>query len=425
MTETGNLWTLNNKPAIACYKEGEMIEYEIPSYLFEFGICHAENIFVGENDRVLVGSTDGLIEFDNGTWKRIEFAENGIGIASVEAIRYDKYNNLSIGSWNGLFSFDGNKWKQHTTGKSSIQDDFIQSIEADKNNRVWITSTGGLSCYSNGVWDKYDKSNSVLTRNYLTDLVIDSSNNKWIVQLENGLAMFNDEINFWKIYDTLKSLLPDNSVRCLAVDNKGLLWIGSRKGLSRFDGTNWQTYTKENSNLPKSGVSKIAVDKNNTLWLIASEFDLKNRGDNLVKFDGNEFTIIDIAKDFPKLKNKSFYAIWIDDQDRKWVSACDELYWYENKKWNVMDRYATQIFYSCIGDIKSDGNDIVICSSMGGLIKYNGNKFMVQNKNNSFLPNDISTFTVDKLGNKWIGTQNKGVILHNPNGIQYGNPTKK
>ena len=281
-----------------------------------------------------------------------------------------------------------------------------------------------MSCYSNGIWDKYDKSNSALNRNYLTDLVVDSSNNKWVVQLNNGLAMFNEETKIWKTYDTLNSALPDNGVLCITVDKEGLLWIGSRKGLSSFDGINWQTYNAENSDLPKSGVSKIAVDKNNYLWIISSEFDLHNRGDKLVKFDGNEFTIIDFAKDFPKLENKSFYAIWIDDLDRKWVSAFDELLWYENEKWNVMDRYATQIFFSCIGEIKSDGKDIVICSSMGGMIRYNGNKFMVQNRDNSFLPNDISTFALDKLGNKWIGTQSKGVILHNPNSIQYENKKK-
>jgi len=422
--EAGKLWALNNKPAIACFKEGEWKEYEIPTYLFEFGICHAENIYAGKNDRILVISTDGLIQFDNGTWTKVNFYEDSRGLDIVKTIRYDKENNLWVGSWDGLFSFDGTNWEQHPTGNSTIQDDFIQSIVADKRNKIWITSTGGLSCYSNGIWDKYDKSNSALNRNYLTDLVVDSSNNKWIVQLNNGLAMFNDETKIWRTYDTLNSPLPDNGVRCLAVDKEGLLWIGSRKGLSSFDGTNWQNYTTENSNLPNPGVSKIAVDNNNDLWFISSGLDLKNRGDKFVKFDGKEFTVIDIAKDFPKLENKSFYAIWVDDLDRKWVSACDELLWFENEKWNVMDRYATQIFFSCIEEIKSDGKDIVICSSMGGMIRYNGNKFMVQNKDNSFLPNDISTFALDKLGNKWIGTQSKGVILHNPIGIQYENKKK-
>jgi ligand-binding sensor domain-containing protein len=56
---------------------------------------------------------------------------------------------------------------------------------------------------------------------------------------------------------------------------------------------------------------------------------------------------------------------------------------------------------------------------MGGLIRYNGTKFMVWDDENSFLPEDITTINKDNFGNLWIGTQNQGIILYNPKGIVY------
>jgi ligand-binding sensor domain-containing protein len=88
-----------------------------------------------------------------------------------------------------------------------------------------------------------------------------------------------------------------------------------------------------------------------------------------------------------------------------------------------MDKYSTQILYSCLGDIYCDDNFTWICSSMGGLIRYNGTKFMVWDDENSFLPDDITTITKDNFGDLWIGTQNQGIIIYNPKEIGYDEET--
>ena len=173
------------------------------------------------------------------------------------------------------------------------------------------------------------------------------------------------------------------------------------------------------SGIPLNGVNELAFDKYNDLWLIVSNFDLKQRGDKIVKFDGETFKIINPPDNFDKLNNTSVYGFYVDKNNVKWISTSENLIWYADTTWNFMDRYKTQIFFSCLSDIYCDEKFTWVCSTMGGLIRYNGTKFMVWNEDNSFLPNDITTVNKDFYGNLWIGTQNQGIILYNPEGIVY------
>ncbi|MEO5984221.1 MAG: two-component regulator propeller domain-containing protein, partial [Ferruginibacter sp.] len=56
-------------------------------------------------------------------------------------------------------------------------------------------------------------------------------------------AQFEDPNNFsFKTYTT-EDGLPDNSVVKIITDPKGFLWIATRNGLSRFDGSEFTNYT--------------------------------------------------------------------------------------------------------------------------------------------------------------------------------------
>ena len=67
----------------------------------------------------------------------------------------------------------------------------------------------------------------------------------------------------WTIYDTDNSGLPDNYVRCIAIDNNNNKWIGTDVGLCMFNGTNWTVYNTSNSGLPDNDINCIAIDNNN------------------------------------------------------------------------------------------------------------------------------------------------------------------
>lgn len=51
-------------------------------------------------------------------------------------------------------------------------------------------------------------------------------------------------------------------------DSEGLMWIGSREGMSRYDGYRIKAYTEENGALVSNAVHSISQDKQGYLWLL-------------------------------------------------------------------------------------------------------------------------------------------------------------
>ena len=51
------------------------------------------------------------------------------------------------------------------------------------------------------------------------------------------------------------------------VDGSGYKWIGTGRGLAKFDGTTWTFYTTSNSGLPNNYVQSIAIDGLGNKWI--------------------------------------------------------------------------------------------------------------------------------------------------------------
>lgn len=60
--------------------------------------------------------------------------------------------------------------------------------------------------------------------------------------------------------------LASNWVHAIASDDTGKVWIGTNRGVSKFDGTAWTTYNTDNSELANSSVYAIAIDEEGNKW---------------------------------------------------------------------------------------------------------------------------------------------------------------
>jgi signal transduction histidine kinase len=64
--------------------------------------------------------------------------------------------------------------------------------------------------------------------------------------------------------------LPSNYVFYTAEDSNGFIWVGTDKGLCRYNGAVWEVWDIDNG-LPGNYVNQILTDKHNGLWLGISE----------------------------------------------------------------------------------------------------------------------------------------------------------
>lgn len=65
----------------------------------------------------------------------------------------------------------------------------------------------------------------------------------------------------WIVYKKNNSGLPENYIFKIAVDSSNIIWIGTGKGLARFDRTNWTVWDTNNSPLKcQARIFSVAVD---------------------------------------------------------------------------------------------------------------------------------------------------------------------
>ena len=117
-------------------------------------------------------------------------------------------------------------------------------------------------------------------------------------------------------YTAVQGLAGD-SVSTAIEDAQGFLWIGTDRGLSRFDGIGFRIFDRRHG-LRNDDVTSIAIDRNGTMWIGA--------WGAAYRFDGRTFTEIPVEG---KRAPWERVHLAIDAQDRVWCGA-DGLYRVEN-----------------------------------------------------------------------------------------------
>ncbi|MGC4233190.1 MAG: two-component regulator propeller domain-containing protein [Niabella sp.] len=165
--------------------------------------------------------------------------------------------------------------------------------------------------------------------------------------------------------------LVHNAVTTVIQDSKGLIWIGTRGGLNRFDGYSFKTYKNNSDKFGSLGndvINAIAEDKNRMIWI--------GTGKGLFKYDPYKEVLVELQT-VPKEYTSN---IVIDSDNNLWFLVQFSLYKYiqaENRVEHL------KIPASCIaldsnmnlwlGD--NDGNISIYNSS-----KKSGTKIRIVNK---------------------------------------------
>lgn len=114
----------------------------------------------------------------------------------------------------------------------------INGMKYDKDGNLWLTNAlvdNGIKVLkSNNTWQSFNLSSIVPNPKgyYYGNIDIDKNGTKWVASYGTGVIAFNEKYNNkYIVINEDNGNLPSNDVRCVAVDNKNQLWIGTFKGL--------------------------------------------------------------------------------------------------------------------------------------------------------------------------------------------------
>ena len=150
--------------------------------------------------------------------------------------------------------------------------------------------------------------------------------------------------------------LPSNTVYAISQDADGSLWVGTRGGLSRFDGVRFQTV------MSGKRVTSLALDRENRLWVGTTEgleilrfaqndSKVAQNGRSDTRNDGPLSVIADSDRQSP-LSGRYVRALCTDSQGALWAATKDSLLVRMHIEDDVVVRDTT--FRYLIGDFEGD-----------------------------------------------------------------------
>lgn len=274
------------------------------------------------------------------------------------------------------FSQQRNIKFSHIGTEEGLSQGNVLCILQDSRGFMWFGTRGGLNKYDGynfTVYTKPGRNKNDISSNTIMALAEDASGNLWMATLGAGLRMFDRQKD--KIVDFNVADAP-TSVADLTIDSQGNLWLATGAGLSLFDREHkkfiYYTHRPDDpASISSDHVNRILEDSDHNLWVSTIDglnlFDRKNK--TFARFQHDE-------KNEKSLSGRSAGFIFEDSKKRLWV-ASDGL--------NQVNKRT--------GDFK---------------------RFKKQAGKNSLPHNYVITLSEDAKGYLWIGTQNGGLSILDP-----------
>ena len=148
--KSGNLWIATNG-GLQVYNP-KMDTFS--AYTRENGMLNTNNItslFYGQNNRMLIGTSEGLVILDLSTREKMVLTGNSTNISTftnnyITQIYEDSRGLIWIGTREGLNILNTVKDElSHLTEKDGLCNNSICGIAEDKNHNIWVSTSNGLS----------------------------------------------------------------------------------------------------------------------------------------------------------------------------------------------------------------------------------------------------------------------------------------
>lgn len=365
LTSDGMLWVAT-RGGLCRVKDDQ----DIGCYSEEDGLVNnrIQSISVTESDGLWLGTEEGGSFFEDEHFTNYAI-EEGLVNSIIQATQYDREGNIWFGTFGGGISlFLGNGYKNYTV-EEGLPNNVVTAITEDPSGSHWISTYGGG-----------------ITR-------IDSSGSATTYNSEDGLV--------------------DNKVYTLDTDGADRLYIGTRWGLSIFDGQQFVNFDEEELPYRKIRALHQSRQKPGSWWL-------GTYGEGVLKYDGNRFEQL---TEEDSLANNTVMAVEETEDGSIWFATYGGVSRLQDGSFT---NYTIQdgLPNNGVLDILKDKAGNLWFATFGGLAQFNNGTFETITAADG-LPDEVCYFIEqDDRGIFWIGT-NRGIVRFDYGAYSSGQNSKE
>jgi ligand-binding sensor domain-containing protein/signal transduction histidine kinase/CheY-like chemotaxis protein/AraC-like DNA-binding protein len=152
-----------------------------------------------------------------------------------------------------------------------------RAVIQDSEGWIWIATGGGLARFDGTSFKTYHPGSSPDEESMTSILCFweDSDARLWIGTEGDGLLLYDRRMDRFQDFvhnDTSRNCISGNTVYSICSDSSGIMWIGTNRGLNRFDplSGSFQWIMHQDAqpySISSDTVNKVFIDKDQRLWI--------------------------------------------------------------------------------------------------------------------------------------------------------------
>jgi signal transduction histidine kinase/ligand-binding sensor domain-containing protein/CheY-like chemotaxis protein len=279
------------------------------------------------------------------------------------------------------------------TTAQGLPQNSVRAITQTSDGYLWIATMGGLARFDGVGFRVFSSENTpLLAHDRVTALAADADGSLWIGTGGDGIIQVRNG-RFTQV--VASSALPDENVRLVLVDSKGVVWVGTDVGLMKYDHGQLSTAFKGGKELN----SHCALeDPAGTLWVGTNSGLKKLREGSL-----QTYTIDD------GLPSNSVWGLAKGKEGQLWIGTRGGLSEFRDgrfKNYTMRDGLTHNSIVSLRAD--RDGN-LWIGTDGGGLNRFSNGRFSSYQTREGLSNQVVRCIYEDQEGSLWLGTAGGGL----------------
>ena len=387
-------------------------QYNFTNFSLDEGLAQSQSYVIYEDSRgyLWIGTEGGGVNMFDGRKFANYTIQHGLCDNVIRTVFEDSRGNMWFGSKNNYLSvFNGTYFKNYNSNHG-LEGKFVTAVTEDKKGTVLIgTLEHGLYYFINDSFIHIPLLNDTASLGILS-LFVSENGRLWIGTKRHGiyvndkpaLRLSGDAPPYFReqfINLATKHGLANNQVNHITEDAHNNIWIATKYGASKFNGTSFTNYYQSDG-LPGNNITSIELDHNDDIWFACY-------GQGVCKLRDGKFTYFTHQNG---LASNNVLSIIQDRSLNMWFSTdgggilkfSGERFKHFTKK----DGLPSELIYALIEDRM--GN-VWMGTKGNGVCKYNGENFTYYNKSNGLCSDLIYTIAEDMEGNIWFGSKDNGI----------------